>query len=162
MCPLSKRPLSNVHPAAVLRPSAWPAVGLATPRCFARPLERPRPFGPGRHGRVHAVHQGLHQERHDRPVHRAAGKLHPTPPCPPLPRLALPSPALPAAMRALCPTVMPGRGAGEAAREGHHHAARRGHRLRIEDGRKGAPGALVGRLASSRPRVETHTRASRP
>ena len=84
-------------------------------------------------------------------------------------RLALPSAALPylpppspAAMRALCPTVMPGRGAGEAAREGHHHAARRGHRLRIQDRRKGAPGALVGRLSSTRPRVETHTRANWP
>ena len=105
MCPLSKRPLSNVHPAAVLRPSGVAAStkepmllpisrrslahcwALGTPRCFAWPLERTSPFDPCRHGRVHAVHQGLHQERHDRSVHGAAGKLHPPPSCPPSPAL---------------------------------------------------------------------------
>ena len=68
------------------------------------------------------------------------------PPCPTFHRLALPQ--CERSARALCPSVVPGRGAGEAAREGHYHAARRGHRLRIQDRRKGAPATLVGRLAS--------------
>ena len=84
MCPLSKRPLSNVHPAAVLRPSGMVVSTQCVKDCIKKDMIDPFT---------------------EPPASCALG------------RPALPSPALPprpppclAAMRALCPSVMPGRG----------------------------------------------------
>ena len=149
--------------------AAWPTVGLSARRVALRGhwSEPARLIPAGMVVSTQCIKDCIKKDMIDPftepPASCTLRRLAPLPPpCPNLRRLAPPSAAVPylpppclAAMRALCPSVVPGRGAGEAAREGHYHAARRGHRLRIQDGRKGAPATLVGRLASPKaPRLD--------